>query len=155
MANLKHVTYCGLYCGLCSTCNRSPRQARALLNTLRNEAIEHWGPTLPDFQEFWRFLGRLAKNDSRASCREGTCGPPFCTIRKCAPEKGVEVCPFCDEYPCERILGLAKGYVTMLADGKRMVEIGLDKWIEEQEKRKATGFAYVDIRCEPYDVPDK
>ena len=64
------------------------------------------------------------------------------------------MCPFCDEYPCDRILGLAKGYVTMLADGKRMKEIGIERWIEEQEKRKATGFAYVDIRCEPYDIPD-
>ena len=42
----------------------------------------------------------------------------------------------------------------MLADGKRMKEIGLDNWIEEQEKRKAIGFAYVDIRCEPYDIPN-
>jgi hypothetical protein len=110
---------------------------------------------MPDFEGFWRFLDELAESESRCSCREGTCGPPFCTIRKCISEKGVDVCPFCDEYPCERILGLAKGYVTMLADGKRMKEIGLDNWIDEQEKRKATGFAYVDIRCEPYDVPDK
>jgi len=26
-----------------------------------------------------------------------------------------------------------------------MTEIGLARWIEEQEARKATGFAYVDI----------
>jgi len=69
--------------------------------------------------------------------------------------KGVDVCPFCDDYPCDRILGLAKGYVTMLADGKRMKEIGLDVWIQEQEERRKTGFPYVDIRCHPYDVPDK
>ena len=155
MADMKQVTYCGLYCGLCSTCNRTPKMARDLRDTLRKEAIEAWGPSMPDFEEFWRFLERLAASASRCSCREGTCGPPFCTIRKCAPEKGVDVCPFCDEYPCERILGLAKGYVTMLADGKRMKEVGLDTWIEEQERRRSTGFAYVDIRCEPYVVPDR
>jgi hypothetical protein len=124
-------------------------------DTLRKESIEAWGPTVPGFVEFWRFLDGLTESGARCSCPEGTCGPPFCTIRKCAPEKGVDACPFCEEYPYERILGLAKGYVTMLADGKRMKEMGLEKWIEEQEERKATGFAYVDIRCHPYDVPDK
>jgi len=58
-------------------------------------------------------------------------------------------------YPCHRIAGLAKGHVNLLAEGKRMTEIGLDRWVEEQEERKATGFAYVDIRCHPYEVPDK
>ena len=67
----------------------------------------------------------------------------------------MEVCPFCDEYPCERITGLAKGYVTLLADGQRMKDIGLDAWIQEQEDRCKTGFAYVDIRCHPYEVADK
>jgi Protein of unknown function (DUF3795) len=154
MTDLSQVTYCGLYCGLCSSRNRTPKQACELRDGLRAEAIEYWGPGMSDFNEFWRFLEGLT-TEERCSCRAGTCGPPFCTIRKCAPSKGVEVCPFCDEYPCDRILGLAKGYVMMLADGARMKEIGLDNWIEEQEKRRATGFAYVDIRCEPYDVPDK
>lgn len=72
---------------------------------------------------------------------------------KVALAKGVGACPFCDEYPCERILGIAKGYVNLLADGARMREIGLARWIEEQEERKATGFAYADIRCHPYDIP--
>jgi hypothetical protein len=133
MTDLRKVTYCGLYCGLCSTCNRTPKQASVLQETLRKEAVEYWGPSLPDFEEFWRFLGKLAESEAQCSCREGTCGPSFCSIRKCAPEKGIEVGPFCD--------------------GERMKEVGLDKWIEEQEKRKATGFAYVDIRNEPYDVP--
>jgi hypothetical protein len=93
--------------------------------------------------------------ESDCSCRSGKCGPPFCGIRKCAQGKGTEVCPFCDEYPCNRVLGIAQGYVTLLADGKRMKEKGLDTWIEEQEERRKTGFAYSDIRNHPYSVPDK
>lgn len=120
MADLRQVTYCGLYCGLCSSCNRTPRQAREMRDALRKEGMEHRGADLSDFKEFWRFLNGLAESESRCSCREGTCGPPFCTVRKCAPGKSVDACPFCDEYPCRRIRGLAKGYVTMLADGKRM-----------------------------------
>ena len=154
MLDLKQVTYCGGYCGLCAQCNRIPKQAGALRESMQKEGWDQWGKKEnPRFEEFWRFLGDLAQSESRFSCREGTCGPPFCIIRKCAPEKGVDACPFCDEYPCERILGIAKGYVTMLTDGKRMKEIGLDKWIEEQEERRSTGFAYVDIRCQPYETP--
>ncbi len=101
-----------------------------------------------------KFLSGLAKSESRCSCREGTCGSPFCAIRKCAREKGIDVCVACGEYPCNRIEGIAKGYPTLLADGKRMKEIGMDAWIKEQEERAKTGFAYVDVRCYPYEVPD-
>jgi len=52
-------------------------------------------------------------------------------------------------------MGIAKGYVNLLADGRRMTDIGMERWIEEQEARKATGFSYVDIRCYPYEIPDK
>jgi len=155
MADLTQVTYCGLYCGLCAQRNRIPQRARNLQESMHKEAWDQWGTEIPGFKEFWSFLNGLAKSESRCSCRGGACGPPFCRIRKCAPEKGVDVCPFCGEYPCYRILGIAKGYVSMLADAERMKTIGIDSWIAEQEERRKTGFAYVDIRCYPYEVPDK
>ena len=155
MPDLQLVTYCGLYCGLCAQRNRIPERARTLQDAMRKEGYEHWGQGIPGFKEFWQFLGGLAESESRCSCRGGDCGPPFCGIRKCAQQRGVEVCPFCQEYPCKRIDGIAKGYPTLLADGKRMKEIGLEAWIDEQEERAKTGFAYVDIRCYPYEVPDE
>jgi len=155
MADLTQVTYCGLYCGLCSQRNRIPRRAGELRDSMRKEAWDQWGAEIPGFSEFWSFLSGLAESEPRCSCRAGECGPPFCGIRKCAQQKGVEACPFCDEYPCSRILGVAKGYVSMLADAARMKQIGMDAWIAEQEQRRETGFAYVDIRCHPYEVPDK
>jgi len=36
-----------------------------------------------------------------------------------------------------------------------MRAIGLESWIAEQEERRKTGFAYCDIRCQPYEIPDK
>lgn len=45
------------------------------------------------------------------------------------------------------------GYPTLIANGRRMKEIGPDAWIREQEERAKTGFAYADIRCYPYNVP--
>jgi hypothetical protein len=155
MEKLEQVTYCGLYCGLCAQRNRIPQRARALRETMHKEGWEYWGGEQANFNEFWAFLNKLSEMESDCSCRSGNCGPPFCGIRKCAQEKGIEVCPFCDEYPCHRVLGIAQGYVTQLADGKRMKEKGLDTWIEEQEERRKTGFAYSDIRNHPYSVPDK
>jgi hypothetical protein len=155
MDKLEQVTYCGLYCGLCSQRNRIPQRARALRQFMQKEGWDFWGKEQAYFNEFWSFLSKLADNESQYSCRTGRCGPPFCGIRKCAREKGIEVCPFCSDYPCNRILGIAKGYPTMLADGKRMKDSGIDAWIQEQEERRKTGFAYVDIRYYPYEVPDK
>ena len=65
------------------------------------------------------------------------------------------ICIQCEEYPCNRVNGIAKGYPTLIADGKRIKDIGIDTWIKEQEERAKTGFAYVDIRCYPYEVPDE
>ncbi len=155
MDDLELVTYCGLYCGLCSQRCRTPGQAGLLRATMEKDGWDKWAkdtPSLPGFNEFWSFLGRLA--ELKPSCRKG-CGAPFCAIRKCAQAKKVDACPFCDEYPCQRVLGIAAGYPTMLADGQRMKAKGVSVWVQEQEERRKTGFAYVDIRCYPYSVPDK
>ena len=148
------ITYCGLYCGLCSQLNRVPKQAKALQETLKKEGWESFGHYQKNFNEFWAFLNRLVDSENRCSCRKGTCGAP-CGIKKCVQSKSIEMCPFCAEYPCERILGIAKGYPMMLADAKRMIEKGIDAWVEEQEDRRKTGFVYADIRYLPYEVADK
>ena len=153
MDELRLVTYCGLYCGLCAERGRIPRQAGALRESMSKEGYEDWGSDLPGFQEFWSFLGRLCDPDQACpGCRQGG-GPPFCAIRKCVQRRGLEVCAFCEEYPCQNVLVLSKGYPTLIADGRRMRESGLEAWIREQEERAKTGFAYVDIRCHPYEVP--
>lgn len=154
MADLKRVAYCGLYCGLCLNGCRIPRRAEDLKDLLQRVRVEEWSPEeLQDFEEFWRFLGNLADFESRASCREHACGLEPCSIRTCAAAKGVDACPFCDDYPCEPILTIAKRYVTLLGDGRRMREVGLDRWVEEQKARQARGFAYVDIRYDANDAP--
>jgi hypothetical protein len=155
MDKMEQVTYCGLYCGLCTQRNRIPRQADELRETMHKEGWDFWGTEQSGFKEFWEFLNKLAKMEENCSCRLNKCGPPFCGIRNCAQSKAVEVCVFCEDYPCYRIEGLCKGYVNLLGDAKRIKEKGLEKWIEEQEERRKTGFAYTDIRNHPYEVPDK
>ena len=155
MADLRLITYCGLYCGLCAEINRIPRIAQDLRDTMKKEGYDQWGQNLPGFKEFWSFLNNLIESKTTRSCREGTCGAPFCSIRKCAREKNVDICIYCEDYPCNRIDGIAQGYPTLLTDGKRLKDIGVDAWIVEQEQRAKTGFTYADIRCYPYEVPDK
>lgn len=145
------VTYCGLYCGLCSSQNRLPQRAQALHQTMKKEGWEFWGGEVPGFKEFWKFLTGLTRG-ACPGCRQGG-GPPFCGIRKCARKRKVDICVHCRDWPCHRIDMLAQGYVTLLADGMRLKRIGLDKWLKEQEARQKTGFCYCDIRCEPYSVP--
>ncbi len=43
MVDLRFVTYCGLYCGLCTERGRIPRQAAALRELMRKEGYETWG----------------------------------------------------------------------------------------------------------------
>ena len=152
---MKLVTYCGLYCGLCAQRGRIPPQAAALKESMVKEGYEFWGKGIPGFKEFWEFLSRLCDPDkSCPGCRQGG-GPPFCSIRKCARKRKVDVCVYCQEYPCERVVQIAEGYPTLISDGKRIKKIGAEAWIKEQEDRGKTGFAYADIRCHPFDVPRK
>lgn len=109
------------------------------------EGYEYWGHDIPGFTPFWEFLSRLAvKNEN--NCRDNNCGFPQCPIRKCARQKKIDICIECDEYPCERFDFLIERYPTLIPGGKRMKEIGYDKWIEEQEEKLKTGFQYCDTR---------
>jgi hypothetical protein len=144
--DLTYVTYCGLYCRLCSNMSRIPDQAGALLNTMKDEGYEFFGPTLKDFDEFWAFLQELeAGSETCPGCRGG-CGYPGCSIRPCARERDVTVCPECDDYPCEHIAVLARRYPTLLADGAKLQEVGLEKWLALQEARVRRGACYADMR---------
>ena len=152
---LKLVTYCGLYCELCAERGRIPKQADVLRASMTKEGYELWSKEIPCFNEFWKFLTNLCDPEKACpGCREGG-GPPFCSIRKCAREREVDVCVFCENYPCERIEMLAKGYPTLIPDGERLKEIGIEAWLGEQKERAKTGFAYADIRCHPYNVPSE
>lgn len=155
MDKLKLLTYCGLYCGLCAQRGRIPQQAAALRESMAKEGYEFWAKELPGFNNFWRFLSDLCDPEKACPGCKGGGGPPHCSIRKCARERRVDTCVSCEKYPCKRLLELAKGYPTLIADGKRMREIGVETWIDEQERRARTGFQYVDIRCHPYNVPDE
>lgn len=147
MADLKYVTYCGLYCKLCANIARIPQQAANLRDTLRKEGWdEHVLPGWEGGRQFWDVLGELEHQGELCPGCRGGCGWPQCPMRKCAQEKGLEVCSQCDEYPCEHVEALARRYPNLIADGMRQREVGLDRWIQEQEARREAGFCYNQIR---------
>ena len=147
MPDLTHVTYCGLYCKLCATLARIPQQSSALQETLRKEGWEYFGQyCLPAFKEFWAALEQLSRSDKAPKGCRGGCGDPDCAIRKCARQRKMELCSSCTEYPCQLITNLAQRYPNLIHDGRRQQQIGLDKWIHEQDDRCNSGFCYADIR---------
>lgn len=148
MTDLKYVTYCGLYCRLCSKTARIPQLAKALQDTMKKDDYESFGPSIPGFDVFWQWLSGLAVPQD-PSCRSG-CGNPNCAIRECAQERGQEICVYCEDYPCTRFHQLRNDPITV-ADGEMLKAMGIDAWIEEQERRCQRGVCYSDIR---YDASD-
>ena len=147
MADIKYVTYCGLYCRLCANLARIPQQSAALRETLQKDGWEFFGQHVVEgFKEFWAALEKLSESDRTCKGCRGGCGDPDCGIRKCAQQRKEKVCSLCTEYPCQQIQNLAKRYPNLLSDGARQKEIGIEKWVEEQENRCRTGFCYADVR---------
>jgi hypothetical protein len=129
-----------------------PEQAQALRQTMANGGWDSLGREVKDFEEFWRFLNRITDpEESCPGCRT-TGAPPFrggpesCDIRECALKRKVDLCVNCRDWPCARIQRLGRTYLTLIADGKRLKKLGLDKWLKEQEARARTGFSYCDLR---------
>ena len=55
MTDLRLVTYCGLYCGLCAQKNRIPQKAHDLQDAMQKEGYEHWAQNIHGFKDFWNF----------------------------------------------------------------------------------------------------
>ena len=129
---LQDVTYCGLYCRLCSTKFRVPETASALRDTLASDGWQDFvEQIMPDFKAFWAVLNRFSDFDKTCpSCREG-CGDPGCKIRKCAKKRNVDICPDCEEYPCEHIHALAQRYPNLVPDGFRLKK----NWCRNMDRR--------------------
>lgn len=147
MTDSRYIAYCGPYCRLCARLARIPQQSAALRDTLRKEGFEQFGEhAIQGFSGFWVILERLRQLENTCKGCRGGCGNPDCSIRKCAVEKNVELCSSWPDYPCSNIEDLAKRYPNLLSDGARQKEIGIERWVGEQEQRFRAGFCYADVR---------
>ncbi len=142
-----YLCYCGLYCKMCSFVATIPKQAKNLLETMRDDGWEYYGQELfPQFPEFWAVLKELKQMDETTPLCKGGCGDPECAIRKCALSKGLEVCAFCPEYPCERLTLFTRRYPFLLQNNNRLKEIGIEAWLAEQDKLVDDGMTNKKLR---------
>lgn len=148
--DLELVTYCGLYCELCGDRARIPQRAKALYEAMNDEGWPHWRNSFPGFAEFWSFLAKLHIAGSCAGCRAGS-GWADCPMRPCARERSLELCNQCPDFPCSHVEALAARYPTVIGDNRRMQEVGLERWLREQNERVRRGVVYADTR---YDVDE-
>ncbi|MFC1563566.1 DUF3795 domain-containing protein [candidate division KSB1 bacterium] len=66
-----------------------------------------------------------------------------CQFRKCAAEKGIALCCYCNEYPCPDLREYMNDkwphHRTIDSNMKQIKEHGTKKWIENQQKKWSCG----------------
>ena len=139
----RYICYCGLYCENCAVMAKIDPAAEILYNEMKKAGFEDVIHFIPGGDGFWPFLKNMAENGSCASCRSGG-GDPGCAIRLCAMEKGVEMCAFCESYPCETMEGFLRTRPAIRADNALLLEKGLEAWSELQDGRRASGYVFQD-----------
>jgi hypothetical protein len=93
---------CGIVCSSCPLGNGTIAEtARRTVDFIRDYKILEWAPFVPegaevDWAQVARGLDWMTKYTLCAGCEMGG-GPPDCTIRICARERGYELCSLCDE----------------------------------------------------------
>ena len=137
----KYICYCGLYCENCAVKAKIGPASKALLEEMKKAGFEEIIHFIPGGDGFWPFLKNMAENGLCVSCQEGG-GNPGCAVRKCAEEKGVEMCAFCDSYPCDKFTPFLSNYPTLKSDNELLREKGIDSWAKLQDERRAKGFTY-------------
>jgi len=139
----KYNCYCGLYCENCAVKAKIGPASEILYKEMKNAGFEEIINFIPGGEKFWPFLKDMAEKGLCISCQEGG-GNPGCSVRKCAKEKGLEMCAFCDDYPCKEFDPFINNYPTLKSDNDLLREKGMESWLKLQEERRASGFTYTD-----------
>lgn len=116
----KLIAYCGLYCGDCSGYKGTVASlARDLRKELERERFADLAKVLakvPYFKALKGFpqccavLETLPKLRCKRACR-GDGGPPYCEIRMCNRDKGLDGCWQCDAFrTCTKLAFLKAGH---------------------------------------------
>jgi hypothetical protein len=93
---------CGIACAACVLGNGSVAEtAKKTKEYIQGYGVEEWAPEVPggseiDFEQFYAYLDWTATHTRCRGCEKGG-GPPDCTIRNCANDKGYQLCSECAE----------------------------------------------------------
>ncbi len=99
------IAYCGLYCKECFYHKGEIADlARDLRKKLREvnfdekyEGVSKFMKEFKNYPQCYNVLGAMVKMRCPKTCRNGG-GPPFCKIRKCCQDKGMQGCWECSEF---------------------------------------------------------
>ena len=153
----KLACYCGLYCGSCAVKVKVEPAAKDLYDKMKSAGFEDVISFIPGGEGFWPFLKGMAEDGLCVSCRDGNGGNPGCAVRICARdkniardktianEKGVEMCAFCEDYPCDKFssfLDASVGYPVLEHDNALLRDKGWEAWSALQDARCEKGYTY-------------
>ena len=135
------MCYCGLYCENCAVKVKVEPASKMLYKEMKTAGFEEIINYIPDGDKFWSFLKGMAEQGVCVSCKEGS-GNPGCVVRRCAQAKGVEMCAWCEDYPCEHFTRFFEGYPVLKYDNDWLRKEGLDEWSIIQDARRERNFTY-------------
>ena len=141
--NKEYMCYCGLYCGNCAVKSKVEPAAKKLHKEMKEAGFEDIIHFLPDGEGFWSFLKAVSEEGACVSCQAGS-GNPGCAMRVCAKEREVEMCAFCQDYPCEKFEEVFKAYSILQGDNAKLRENGTEEWGKMQDERCKIGFSYTE-----------
>jgi len=111
------ISVCGLNCAKCDIYEAGHGNEK-----LRDEIIEWFG------KERNECTGPLIRHWS-----------PECKMMLCARERGLQYCFQCEDFPCANVDEFSSDGIShherTIENSKRMKEIGIDAWIEEQKRK--------------------
>jgi hypothetical protein len=141
--NKNLVGCCGIYCGACfayrGTIRQKAVELRDVLNKEKFRKIVTAFGWMGNYSEFSKFLSHL-KSLKCEGCGAGG-GNPWCNIRKCCQKKVFISCAECSEFSCKKLDWMIRRYNKWnLRNLERIREIGIEKWLKEQEKEVNEGF---------------
>jgi hypothetical protein len=145
----KFACYCGLYCENCAVKVKVEPAAKSLYDEMKSAGFEDVISFIPGGEGFWSFLKGMADNGVCVSCRDGNGGNPGCAIRICAKEKGVEMCAFCEDYPCDKsaaFLEVSVGHSVLEHDNALLRDKGWEAWAILQDGRRGKGYTYSEVK---------
>jgi hypothetical protein len=102
----------------------------------------------PEFKDFWKILKTLKDLDKESPNCVAGCGNPECEIRLCAQNKGLDVCAFCDEFPCQLIVDFTRRYPFLIRNNERIKQIGIDAWLQEMDAMVEKGVTHKSMKQE-------
>jgi hypothetical protein len=140
IADYRHETYCGLYCGACPilAANRAGDEKQ-----LAAWAAE-WKKPVEDLRCRGCYTDLTA-----VFCRD-------CEIRDCARARGLTHCGLCHEFPCRLLESFrdddAAHHSVVVAASRRRALLGDAAWLQRQRTRWSCpdcgrGFTWYQNRC--------